>query len=69
MSEVLLKSYDMQKIADAKRFAKRTGNYYLEDLIEHFIMESDPEHQMVLYEAIVTDTENCKKIWNFKEFH
>lgn len=56
MSEALLKNYDLDKIAEAKRFAKETNNIYLEDLIEVFIMEDDPEYRRTLYDAIVEGT-------------
>lgn len=67
MSETLFTNYDMDKIAEAKRFAKKTNNFYLEDLIEIFITESDPEHRGAIYEAIIDGTARLKRVWGYTD--
>ncbi|MFQ6073245.1 MAG: hypothetical protein ACE5KT_11190 [Methanosarcinales archaeon] len=65
MSETLSKKYeyDLDKIAEAMEFAKKTNNDLLEDLINGFILEKDPEYKYDMYIAIIEGTERLKKVW------
>ena len=68
MSETSSKNYnyDYDKIKDAREFAKKTNNEYLEALIDGFLVENDPEYRYDMYVAIVEGTKELKEIykWN-----
>ncbi|MFQ6071212.1 MAG: hypothetical protein ACE5KT_00715 [Methanosarcinales archaeon] len=65
MSEVYSKKYeyDLDKIADAMEFAKKTNSELLETLINSFLLEKDPEYKYDKYIAIIEGTERLKKVW------
>lgn len=57
-------NYDLDKIAEAMELAKKTNSSLLEDLINDFLLEKDPEYKYDQYQAILMGTKKLKRLWN-----